>query len=75
VKAKERPDLAQDNGESLYPLTLNSYGFTWGPMTVERTTSGKRFGVILSIKTKYKLLEVRVSPNGESLKTTERMIR
>lgn len=69
-----RPDLVQVDDKSLYPLTLDSYGFSWGPVTVERTASGKRFGIILSIKTKHKVLEVRVSPKGDSLKTTERMV-
>ncbi len=46
-----------------FPVNLTDHGFTWGPLTVERTASDKHYGVVLLLKTKKRgTLEIRVTP-------------
>jgi len=40
------------------------YGFTWGPVTIERVCSHPKAGVILSISTARQTKEIRVTPSG-----------
>lgn len=48
-------------------LTLNEYGFTWGPLRVERTMSLKG-SVVIRIFAGDNELEVYASPTGRSLR-------
>ena len=66
-----RPDLVQDNGKSFYPLTLDSYGFTWGPVTVTRIDCNPKWGLLLCVSTKHECLKIRVSPKGRIIETVE----
>jgi hypothetical protein len=54
-----------------FPVKETRYGFTWGPLVVERTASDPKWGVVVSLATDYGRLEVRSSPNGRTL-TAER---
>lgn len=49
---------------SSFPLTETTYGFKWGPVSVERLASEDKFGVVLLIETERGRLEVRVTPSG-----------
>ena len=44
------------------------FGFEWGPMSVTRACSDKRAHVLL-IHTKYRELQVSISPSGKSVRT------
>lgn len=43
---------------------ITRYGFTWGPMIVERASSDPRHGVWLHIRTGKQLLTVRATRSG-----------
>ncbi len=47
-----------------YLLTETRYGFAWGPAKVDRTCSDQKWGVIVSVKGKREVAEVRVTPSG-----------
>lgn len=41
------------------------YGFRWGPATIERMASDKKWGVIFDVKTDKQTLQIRVTPSGQ----------
>jgi hypothetical protein len=43
---------------------VTRYGFTWGPIVVERASSDQKHGVWLHIRTGKQLLTVRATPSG-----------
>lgn len=47
-----------------YRVTEVPYGFTWGPLTVERCISDPKWGVMVLLKTEQWELGVRVTPTG-----------
>lgn len=47
-----------------FALTFTSYGFTWGPLTVERCVSDPGWGVQPLLTTERWELTVRVTPTG-----------
>jgi len=49
---------------SSFRLKELEYGFTWGPVTIERVMSHPKAGVILSINTPRETKEIRVTPSG-----------
>jgi hypothetical protein len=46
------------------------YGFEYGAASVERTASHKGH-ILMLIKTPYRWLEVRVTPKGQNIETTQ----
>lgn len=48
-----------------------SFGFRWGPLTVERTCSDDRYHII-TIRTPHRVLEVAVSPTGRAIRTNQK---
>lgn len=53
---------------------MTEYGFEWGPVTVERHIEHKGM-VIFGVRTKYKDLDVYVSPSGRSVRVFDRVTR
>jgi len=62
--ARTAPRIEQDAERTGFTLKELPYGFRWGPVTIERTMSDPRFGVILQIKTGRQTKEIRVTPSG-----------
>ena len=49
---------------STFGFRETTYGFDWGPASIERCASGPKWGVILTIKTKRQSCQLRVTPSG-----------
>ncbi len=47
-----------------YELIDTPYGFAWGPVEIERTVSDPKFGVVLTLMTNRKTLDIRITPSG-----------
>ena len=49
-----------------YELEETKFGFTWGPLTVERIASDpNRWGAVVSIMTARESIDIRVTPGGK----------
>lgn len=48
-------------------LWVTPHGFRWGPLLVERTTSGDRAGWVLTVFGRTEYAIVRASPKGFNL--------
>lgn len=55
-----------------YPLTQTRYGFRWGPVTVERTATDEKWGVVVTVKGATEQVDIRVSPAGRTLTVSEK---
>lgn len=51
--------------------SFTRYGFTWGPMEVERTATLSDDSRVLTIKTEHERLEVRVTPKGHKIEVLD----
>ena len=47
-----------------FPIETSRYGFTYGPVSVERLCDDKRAGVFIWLGTKREQMEIRVTPGG-----------
>jgi len=43
---------------------ITQYGFTWGPLEVERLVSDDKFGVVIKLKTNKESIDIRITPSG-----------
>lgn len=53
--------------EDEFTLTETKFGFTWGPLTVQRLVSDRRFGLVIEVSTPTETFELRASPQGRRL--------
>jgi hypothetical protein len=57
-----------------YPFNIIKYGFRWGPVTVKRTISDPKLGVVLTVKSEGgERVEIRVTPAGQKMEVSHIM--
>lgn len=47
-----------------YGLKETSFGFDWGPMSIERVCSDDKGGVVIAVKSNKETVDIRVTPSG-----------
>jgi len=47
-----------------FELIETSFGFDWGPMSVERSASHEKWGVMLTLRSNRETVDIRVTPTG-----------
>lgn len=50
---------------SAFKCEQTQYGFRWGPMKVERTVSDEKCGVVVTLQSEHRTVQVRFSPKGQ----------